>query len=88
MISLNMNDKQFAAAEKGIRDVMEPYSQQGGRMTVDEYRQKKLSDAQTATEASPATHQFSVSAWQTAHPGQKPDATVDAMKKKGFTVIQ
>jgi hypothetical protein len=85
MISLNMNDKQFASAEKGIRDVMEQYAQQGGRMTVDQYRQKKLSDQQVATEANPQTHQWSQSAWQLAHPGQNAAA---AAKTKGFQVTQ
>jgi hypothetical protein len=38
MIGMNMNDTQFAAAEQGIRDVMKPYADQGGRMTVGELR--------------------------------------------------
>lgn len=38
MISMNMNDTQFASAEAGIRDVMKPYSENGGRLTVGEYK--------------------------------------------------
>lgn len=38
MLNMNMNDEQFLAAEQGIRDVMQPYAESGGRVTVGEYK--------------------------------------------------
>lgn len=38
MLNMNMNDAQFAAAEQAIRDVMEQYVEQGGRMTVAQWK--------------------------------------------------
>lgn len=49
LLSVNMNDAQFSSAEKGIRDVMEPYAQQGGRLTVGEARQMQQGGASTPT---------------------------------------
>ena len=47
LLSLNANDSQFEGQEKALRDVMTPYSQQGGRVTVAQYKQEIIGSVQT-----------------------------------------
>ena len=47
MLGMNMKDKQFDAAERAIREVMKPYSENGGRLTVGEYKQQMIGSVQT-----------------------------------------
>lgn len=46
MLNMNMNDEQFLAAEQGIRDVMQPYAESGGRITVGEYQHNLIGSVQ------------------------------------------
>lgn len=46
MLGMNMGDEQFAAAEKAIREVMKPYSENGGRLTVGEYKEQLIGTTQ------------------------------------------
>ena len=46
MLNMNMNDEQFLAAEQGIRDVMQPYAESGGRITVGEYKHNLIGSVQ------------------------------------------
>lgn len=39
LLSINMNNSQFAGASEAMRDVMQPYVDQGGRLTVAQYNQ-------------------------------------------------
>jgi len=47
LLSLNANDQQFEGQEKALRDVMTPYSQQGGRETVAQYKNEIIGSTQT-----------------------------------------
>lgn len=84
MININMNTDQFKGAESAIRDVMTQYAQQGGRMTVGQYKQQ-LQQPQTVT---PQSHAFSVSAWQRANPNGDVNAAKAAAQQQGFQVVQ
>lgn len=46
MLNINMNDAQFDGAERAVREVMEPYAKNGGRMSVAEYKQNLLTTPQ------------------------------------------
>jgi len=69
---MNMDDASFDAAERSIREVMEPYSQNDGRMSVAQYKNLKADQMTQAAEAAknPAATPFSTSAWLLAHPGK------------------
>ncbi len=55
MIGLNMNSNEFKGAEESIRDVMGQYKQNGGRMTVAEFKALPPDERQRLAGAAPST---------------------------------
>lgn len=47
LLTLNSNDQQFAGQELALRQVMQPYAQQGGRETVAQYKNEIIGTVQT-----------------------------------------
>jgi hypothetical protein len=42
LLSLNANDEEFTGQSRGLRDVMTPYAQNGGRVTVGQYKSELI----------------------------------------------
>jgi hypothetical protein len=82
MLGLNMNSDQFAGAKDSIRNVMQQYATQGGRMTVAEYKQ----DQAAKQNATPQTHVFNSQAWAQANPGKDVNAAIRQAQNQGYKV--